>query len=115
MLNHSPLRQASDSRSTISLNCTGFNQFRLPCTIATLDCSIKARGEILSGQVANGDCAEFGALKTETLNRRPHLLWRGFKLATIDHLQKLKRPDPFWQSRHALLRFNLIQNRYYPL
>src|SRR5262249_30322448 len=47
MLNHSPLRQASDSRSTISLNCTGFNQFRLPCTIATLDCSIKARGEIL--------------------------------------------------------------------
>src|SRR5262249_61202398 len=99
MLNHSPLRQASDSRSTISLNCTGFNQLRLPCTIATLDCSIKARGEILSGQVANGDCVEFGALKTETLNSRPHLLWRGFKLAPIEHLQKINLTDPFLQYR----------------
>jgi ABC-type bacteriocin/lantibiotic exporter with double-glycine peptidase domain len=61
------------------------------CSVAAFDGSLKLRREVLTSHIANRYGAKLGLLIRQTLDSRPHLLRRCFKLATINHLQQLKR------------------------
>ena len=49
----------------------------------------------------------------QRLYRSPHLLWRCFGLATINHLQQSQRIDVFRDRVRLLLCFDPIQNSRY--
>ena len=91
-------------------HCPGLDPLR---TVAGINGAIKARGEVVGGEVSHSDSRALWLLLGQRLYRGPHLLWRCFGFATINHLQQSQRIDVFRDRVRLLLCFDPIQNSRY--
>src|SRR5262249_27718767 len=114
MLNHSPRRgkQVTVDQRSVSIARASISFGSLAPLLRSIARS-NCEGKSSPVRYPTATAVEFRIFIRQALDCCPHLLWRCFKLATINHLQKLKRSDVFRQPLHLLVGFDLIQNCCY--